>query len=313
MRWLAGGMFVCALVACGGAADSPLLDGGGATPDGGGADGGDGGGKPDAPNNCDTSKCPSIPDGFVAVRMLDQASNACPNGWTSADGVTNPVVADGACSCECNVTQQPSCDSGNIYRFLDDTAAASCGANATTLVANQGGCSPINGALYLNHAHYAVDAPPSTGGACSYDTKTDSGKVSATPVRVCAPPSSCLGAICDGPVCVAKDGDVDCPASFAKKTLVGSAATAQCSACGASCVAQGTCSGTLTFFTDTQCTTGSVDFTADSTCNAVPTSDIGPYYSYSYTGSLASSTCGGTPPTSTATAALTGERTICCQ
>jgi hypothetical protein len=215
---------------------------------------------------------------------LNDGKQACPGNWTSNDVVTNPVASDGACTCECNVTQDPDCGTGQIFRYLDNYSTATCNTPATTFVGNSGGCTQTS--LYLNYAHYEVNAPP----------------------------ASCVGAICDGgAVCVASDGDVDCPAGFPTKTLVGGSATATCGACGATCLATGTCSGTLSFFTDQQCTTGQVDFAADGQCKANVASTTTPYYSYSYAGKLVSSACAGQPPTSTATASLDKPVTVCCK
>lgn len=311
-----GTLFVCAaalLFGCGGAEDSPLFDGGGGST-------GDGGGTSDVimtpdmgGGNCDVSKCATIPSGFHAVRLND-GNTACPGSWTSTSVVTSPVAADGACTCQCNVTQDPGCGSGQIFRFLDDTTSPTCGTQATTFTANNGGCSQIGAQLLLNHAHYEVDAPPAAGGACQYDAKLDQGKVSGTPALVCQPPATCVGAICDGgAVCVASDGDVDCPSGFPTKTLVGGSATATCGACGATCLATGTCTGTISFFTDQQCTLGKVDFTADGQCKPNVAVTTTAYFSYSYTGSLQSSTCSGTPPPSTATASLDKPVTVCCK
>jgi hypothetical protein len=296
---------VCAglLAACGGAADSPLFGG----PDGG--SGSDGGGGGDGPASCDMARCPSIPDGFQPVRLA-QSKSSCPAGWSESDVVSQPTAGDGACSCACNVTN-PTCDTGTITRTLDNTSTPTCGSAGASFLANQGGCSPTN--LGIGYPHYQVNAPPPSGGSCTWDAHVDTSKVASSPAVLCSPPASCQGAICDGPVCVSHDGDVDCPAPFSNKTLVGTSATADCGACPASCTIDAKCTGTLKFFTDQQCSQGEVDFTADGTCADSPTSVYGPYYSYSYVGSVDSATCAGTPPTATATAKLDGATTVCCQ
>jgi len=296
---------------CGGAEDSPLLDGGSSATDSGG--GGDVITTPDTGNPCDVAKCATIPSGFHAVRLAD-ANASCPSNWTSMNAVTNPAAPDGTCTCSCNVTQNPSCNSGQIFRYLDDTMGPTCGTQASTLPANGGNCAQIGNTLYLNHGHYEVNPPPAQGGACTYDAKLDSNKVTATPTLVCAPPASCQGAICDGgAVCVASDGDVACPSDFPTKTLVGQSATATCGACAGACLTTGTCTGTLSFFTDQQCQAGKVDFTANAVCASNPASTTTPYYSYLYKGQLQTSTCAGQAPPSAATASLDQPRTVCCK
>jgi hypothetical protein len=289
--------------ACGGAADSPLLGDGG----GGGGDGGGGDAAPDGAG-CDFARCPSVPDGFTFVRLGDGKAG-CPSGWSGTDVVWNPSASDGACTCACAVGTQPSCDTGDIVRSYDQTSTPTCNVPGQLLQANQGGCSSTGVGLDLNRAHYQVDPAPASGGACTYTAQVDTSKIAASPGSLCAPPSSCPGAACDGNACIAHDGDVACPAGFSTKTLVGTSATADCSDCGA-CAVSGVCTGKMKFFTDTQCTQGEADFTADGVCKANTVSSASYFYSYSYTGSLASATCA--PATSTATARLDGQKTVCC-
>ena len=305
--------FVISLLmcACGGAEDSLLFDGGGTT----GGDGGNGGDTStgdSGPQSCDVSRCATIPSGFRAVRLSD-TKTACPSGWDSKDVVSNPVASADACTCDCNVTQQPDCNGGNVTRHFDDTSTPTCTTQATTFPGTNGACAQIGANLILDHAHYAVTAPPPAGGQCQYDSKFDSSKVSGTPGRVCAPPTSCVGAICDGPVCVAQDGDVDCPSSFPTKTLVGSSATAKCGSCGGGCNVGGECTGTIRFFTDLNCSLGEVDFTADGVCKTNVASTTAFYTSYSYMGSVSSATCAGPAPTSQAEASLDDPATVCCK
>ncbi len=292
------------IVACGGAQDTILLDGGN-----GGSDAASDAAIDAA--QCDITQCATIPDGFVPVGLM--AQGPCPQGWSSTDVVTAPAVTDGACSCSCSVTAQPDCTTGSVARSFDDTSSASCTQPATTFQANGGTCTSVGGALYLNHAHYAVEPAAPVGGTCTYTSQVDSSKVTSTPERLCAPPTTCLGALCGQNVCVSKAGDVACPSAFSHKTLVGGSATATCTACTAPCAVTAKCTGTLGFFTDSACSSTPVSFTADGTCNTNPTSNIGPYDYYSYTGSVASAACSGTPPTSPGTPSLNSPTTVCCQ
>jgi hypothetical protein len=297
-----------ATIACGGAPSSSLLDGGT------GPDGASDTGTSDTGANCDISACATIPMGFSVVSL---STSACAGGWTSTAVVSAPAAGTGTCTCACNVTGQPDCTTGMIDRFLDDDTSPMCNETATTLEANGGVCTNIGAYIQFDHGHYAVDAPPPTGGTCEYDAHTDTTMVTSTPGQLCAPPASCPGAICGtGNVCVSQSGDVACPSGFPTKTLVGTSATAMCSACPSSCTVTGTCTGTLSFYpyTDPTCSTTPVSFTADGSCVADPTSDTTAYYQYyQYTGMVASATCNGTPPMSMATATLNGPTTVCCQ
>lgn len=303
--------FLSLLVACSGADESPLLDGGTSGGDGGGSDvivGNDTG--PIDTGNCATT-CATIPQGFRPVR-LGNANAACPSGWVTADGFTNPAASDNACTCSCNVTQDPDCSTGKIFRALDNTTSPTCGTAATTLNANGSTCTLIGGTLYFSYPHYLADPPPPSGGACQYDAQLDKGKLSGTPARLCAPPQSCQGEICDGgAVCIATDGDQACPGDFPTKTVVGDAVTGSCGSCGA-CSPTGTCSGTISFFTDQQCSLGQTDVAADGVCKANTVSGASGFQAFTWKGSLAKATCAGTP-SSTATPALDKPVTVCCK
>ena len=260
--------------------------------------------------SCETT-CATIPQGFRAVRLGD-ANTACASGWDTADGFTNPTASDNACTCNCNVTQDPDCTTGKIVRGFDDSTSPMCTSTATTLQGNGGICTQIGGTLVFNHAHYVADPPPPSGGACTYDAQLDKGKLSGTPARLCAPPQSCQGRICDGgAICVAMDGDQACPSDFPTKTLVGDAVTGTCGSCG-SCSATGTCTGTISFYPDQPCQTTSTDVTADGVCKANSIGATTGFVAYTWAGSLSKATCAGTP-SSTATPALDKPVTVCCK
>ncbi len=307
------GLGVVFVGACSGADESPLLDAGATGDDGGGGGDviiGNETGPVESGPSCDPT-CLTVPQGFRPVRLGD-ANTACPSGWTTNDGLTNPTAGDTACSCNCNVTQNPDCSTGKVFRGFDDTSTATCGNSATTLTVNGANCTQIGGTLFFSHAHYATDPPPPSGGTCQYDAQLDKGKLSGTAARLCAPPQSCLADICDGgAVCVATDGDQACPTDFPTKTLVGDAVTGTCGACG-SCSPTGTCSGTLAFFTDQQCSIGETDVAADSVCKQNAISEATGFVAYTWKGSLSKATCAGTP-SSTAQAALDKPVTVCCK
>lgn len=297
-------------VACSGAEDTSLIGGGnGNNP---GADGGpivtqDSG--PVNPAMCDVSRCGVVvPQGFTVLTTAG-ANGTCPAGLTQRDAVTGPSADPSACSCSCNVTQQPDCSKGMIQRNLDYQNSPMCNQQATTVTAAGPGCAQLPNPIQTSGWHYSASMEP-TGGACSWDAKLDGSKVKATSVRLCDAPASCPGAACGANVCVAKEGDVACPAAFPKKQLVGKSASAECGSCGA-CTVEGACGGTLTFYTDYQCQMGKRDFPVDGTCNGSYTNMT--YYSFQFQGSLKKSACAGAPSPSTPTAKLDQPSTVCCQ
>jgi hypothetical protein len=297
------------LVACSGAEDTSLISGGGnpSNQDGGPIVTGDSGPLP--PGSCDLSKCGiTVPTGFTLLTTVDP-KNECPTGLVKRDAVAEPSVDPTACSCACNLTQQPDCTKGAIQRGIDYTNNATCNQAATTVTVLQSGCSQLPNPIQTQGWHYSAQMP-SIGGVCSYDAKADLTKLKSRNVRLCDAPANCQGAVCGSNVCVAKDGDVACPPAFPNKQIVGKAANVECSSCG-TCTVEGACGGTLSFYTDQQCAQGKRDFPVDGTCNASSANAL--YYSFQFQGSVKKAGCGGTVSPSTPTAKLDQPSTVCCQ
>jgi hypothetical protein len=296
--------------ACGGAPDDPLIgDDGSVTSD---SSSGDAGGDALPPGDSGTCSvtCATIPDGFRPVRLADGKAS-CPANWTSTPVVGSPVAGDGTCTCNCNVTQAPSCEGGMITRYGDQTANASCTTPASSIIATSA-CTYLGGYLQLYYSHYLVTPPPSQGGTCEFDSAADTSKVTSTSGLMCEPPTNCAGEICNGgAVCVAQDGDVACPSGFATKTLVGQSATATCGACTGACNAKTTCNGKLALYSDQNCTQGEVDESADGACDMNASVDA--YVDYAiFTPSPTTPTCDGTPTPPVPVASLTSPTTVCC-
>jgi hypothetical protein len=304
------------LAGCSGAPDSDLLGPTGPdtnTGDAGADTGSDVVMLPDA-GPCNAGSCGlTVPAGFRVVGFADSRKDACPQGATTLDLVADPIAADGACTCACNVTTQPDCTKGGIARGYDFyTSTAACNSSGYALTANGGACGTFGGSTLQLGTHVSSTPPPPTGGACSYDAKGDASKVKAKEVRLCDAPPSCAGSLCSaGRVCVAQDGDVACPKEFATKTLVGAPKVA-CEACGA-CTLEAACTGTLSLFSDGACAQGQLDLPADGQCAARPSAANGKLYSsYSYKGTVKAAGCAGTAPASKATVGLEKPTTVCC-
>lgn len=290
-------------VACSGASETQLQ---GPSPTDGGSTMSTTDGHVD-PRTCDASRCNLvIPDGFTLMTAADGAG-ACPSGFEKRTLITDPVATQGACTCACNVTQKPDCTKGNIARGLDYQNQPSCSTPGTTLPAN-GSCTPLWQAISTQGWHYSASLEPS-GGACTFDAKVDDSKVASQPLALCEAPANCPGAACGANACIGKAGDVACPASFPNKRIAGTKANVACSTCGA-CTLDAKCDGTLSMFTDQNCTYGQTDFPVDGSCNA--NQYVRTFYSYAFQGSLKKADCSAAPP-STATASLDQPTTVCCQ
>ena len=113
-------------------------------------------------------------------------------------------------------------------------------------------------------------------------------------------------------VCITHDGDIDCLAEYPNKRLVGAAPKLECAACGGGCDVKGDCSGTLSMYTDGNCTQGKIDFNADSQCDPAPNGNNQQYHSASLTTSVKNAGCVQTP-TSAPTVKLDQPTTVCCK
>jgi hypothetical protein len=272
--------------------------------------------KTDGGNACDPSKCNiNVPQGWKLATASKDRTAACPDGWKTTDVVADPVADPAACSCGCNVTQQPDCPGGAVTRNLDP-GTNTCSQAATTLQVTGGGlCDPFNNFfIMLQGKAYQTIPPKAKGGACQFDAKADTSKVKTVDGRVCEPPPSCQGDICKmAQICVMQDGDVACPSDFSNKRLIGAAPKVECAACSGPCDVKGDCSGTLSMYTDKTCTQGKIDFTADGNCDPAPNGNNLQYQAASYTGAVKNAGCAQTPPTSAPTVKLDQPMTVCCK
>jgi hypothetical protein len=296
--------------ACGGTSDNPLFGGDG----GGGGDGGNGmsdgsGGGDSSVGPCDAKCGINVPNGFTLMLPLQDRAKMCPNGFTPHDIVGEPMAAADACSCACNVSQMPDCSQGTIFRNNDMSNSPLCNVMATTLMAKPG-CNYYGAGVQPQGTHYSASLQP-TGGACSWDGTPDPKKLTTREARLCEVPASCQGAVCGAQnTCVSTMGDVDCPMTFPNKTLVGSAAHIECTACGA-CKLESACSGTLSLYTDANCQNTKTDYPVDGTCNTNNVANM-TFFSFQYQGKVAKAACAGQAPTSMSSAKLDMPMTVCC-
>jgi hypothetical protein len=303
---------VACAVDCGTAPDASGTDGGGLLADG----------PVNVVDGCGVSGCVDVPSGFSVVAFAATgAGQACPGDFGQpTDTVEGPTAGSGACTCSCSMTTPPTCPAnGAITNTQDTDNSATCG-NPGQTYANQGcGTEGLQVAFGPNTDHDFTPPGP-TGGACTAAATNDDTKVTfAAEGRLCEPTTlaECGGQVCVPSLstpfaaCVAATGDVPCPASFPTKHLVGSGATVTCSA-GCTCSVTGTCSGTLDYYTSTDCT-GSVAFQVPATGQCVSTASGGSYGSHQYVpGSPSGAACAGGGSTSPGTPTLNGATTVCC-
>jgi hypothetical protein len=248
----------------------------------------------------------SAASGFTLVAYAADRSAGCPSDMTQFDLVTGPTAGPGACACgACAVTATPSCSMGSFASDFDTSTSPACGTRAISHPCNNGACTPVPG-TYGQHGR-AVPPPPTGPGACTAPGVANQAAAQSAPVRACA--ESATRCACDPALspafhaCMRAPGDVACPAQAPNKHLVGAGAAVTCGACG--CTLAATCGGSITFYSDTNCTTSLFTIT-DTACTLEGT---GTYSSYLWQGKTSTSCTLGP---SAATAGLTAPSTICC-
>jgi hypothetical protein len=282
---------------------------------------------PAPPDGCTNAAgpCVVVPSGWALVAFAPSQASSCPSGFDAApaqDLVEGPQ-ATGACGCgACSVTAPPSCAAGAIAVAYDEDFSGTC--DLVAMPSPLGNSPPGSCGTDIYQGSYATfdaryAAPGPSGGACtSAGVQTSGGVTYAAQDRLCQPTgsqaASCDGGVCRptlaGPyaACIATPGAVACPpGSLSVSHDVGTSASLSCAAC--SCSVTGTCSGTLTLYTNTTCTTGPYAISTD-VCVAI--SSAATYKAYKYTAAAAKDVgCQAGAPAS-ANVALAGEQTVCC-
>ena len=283
---------------------------------------------PAPPNACAgaTGACVTVPTGWTLVAFAAAQTSPCPAGFDTApsqDLVEGPSAAS-ACGCStCSITAAPSCASGAIAVAYDTDFSGTCNkvANPSPLSNSPAGAC-LTDIYQGSYASYDVQyaAPAASGGTCSAPGVQKSGGVTyAAHDRVCQPndaqASNCTGDVCkptlSGPygACIAAPGAVACPAGpLSVAHQAGTSGALSCPDCP--CTVTGTCSGTLTLYTDTGCKNGPYAISTD-VCVGVSSSSN--YKAYAYKGAAPKGvTCQAGTPSPGQGVTLAGEQTVCC-
>jgi hypothetical protein len=278
---------------------------GGSSGSGSGSGGSSGSGSGGSSDGGNTGPCVS---GWTLVLGVS-GGGGCPGGYPEVYmGVTNPQAQTGACTCSCNVTQQPSCTTGNVNWSYGMLAPLCFGSSP---VNSNGMCQPYNGSL---QAAQSVQPLPSTGGACTAQAMGNTGKVQTTQVRTCSVPASDEAAVCGGGVpvgsaaCIIAPGNVPCPqGAFQVRSVIADTETLVCSACGACSVTASCTNAELDIYSDMQCMNMTTSIPANGMCVGV---QAGQMQAYWYKAQVSAPTC---KATTTASFQATNAQTLCCR
>jgi hypothetical protein len=213
----------------------------------------------------------SIPAGWSLV-LFESSRAPCPSGLAAHDLVDDPQASAGACTCSCEVTSAPSCATGTLQGGY---GTMGCNTKVWPLSISGSGCTQLQPGGPVP-ANIAIDALPSTGGACSSNAVGDTTKVATNPVRTCDIGGAGADAqmVCQGAApagfssCIATAGDVPCPtgSDFTTRAVLGSSETLVCSECSSCTVAADCSSPLVTFYSDYLCTQAVATFPANGAC-----------------------------------------------
>jgi len=248
-----------------------------------GASGGDGGATEDGASfdasvrptlaECGTDRVclPSTNGWTPALYVIVPTSSACPAEWPQKN--TYRTSGGGSCSCNCAPT------SGSCDGPLEVRNGPNCSGAATTVSFASGVCT-ARAALGAPLSLRAKPTNPPT--ACAGTPRNDldppesamtcSGAVAEASAacgsgEVCVPKPASGFPLPSALACIARAGDVPCPAELPYRIVVGDDVQDQRS-CAASCTCKTTdCTdGKLEAFVNEGCTTGVGDFDVDGDC-----------------------------------------------
>jgi hypothetical protein len=286
-------------------------------------------------SNSDTgTQSVSVPPGWSLVAFATDPTAACPAGFTTPTNLVEDPNAAAACPCgACSVTGQPSCASGTVGVYYDYVSggAGACGTPGMVPQLNNspaGACGSGSDVYHGNYAPFDVAyvPPPPSGGSCSAPGSATGTVTYGAHDRTCVP-SSAQSAGCDGGLCapslsspysacIMQAGTPSCPAGpLGVRHVAGDGVSFACSDCG--CSVSGTCTGSITLYTDAKCTKPGVTIPADRSCNRIsslPNSASNDTFgAYIYTANPpASVQCTGSGSSSAENVTLQDTVTICC-
>ncbi len=273
---------------------------------------------------CSATNCELLPDGFQLV-ALGASGAECPSGFAQPTAtVEQPSFDPGACSCSCNVTQQPTCTLGGnntITLLYGPPGSGTCAANGQNVSA---GCSTEDflGPFISYDRKYLAPAATRTGGSCNASAAKDESKLKTTPSSLCLATviPQCEGKTCapnTAPfaACIAATGTHQCPPSWPQRHVVGTSATLSCGA-GCTCSIQGQCNttGTLRYFATNNCSgSPGLTYPVDGGCITTPGSGTTTYNSHRYDPAPPTNVGCQSAGTPTPSATLAQETTVCCK
>jgi hypothetical protein len=283
------------------------------------------------PCEAGTVGCYVIPTGWSLVAFAPNQSAACPSGFAIA-APTNLVEApnaSSACTCgTCTVSAPPTCANGAITSSFDvnnPIGTNTCATAGGTMNNNPpGACDTDVYTGNFDGLDLKFIPPTAADGQCATPGEATGTVSYGAEARACQPDSpaaaGCTGDTCTPPeiaapyaACIVRGGAVACPGGpFSVQHVVGTSATVNCTACN--CTVSADCSGNVELFTDTACMNGELVIAADAGCHpGAPAGILATTFgSYKYVANAPTNVACASSGSSTGSATLTHEQTICC-
>ncbi len=251
----------------------------------------------------------TITNGWTLVLGV-AGGGGCPGGYPEAYmGVSNPQAGAGACTCSCNITQQPSCTTGNVTWTYGNQSPICLSPSPVT---STGTCQQLG--ANLANAQY-VQPLAASGGVCTGQAVGDTTKVQTTQVRTCSVPTPDQNAVCAGvapggsAACIVAPGDVPCPVGpFQIRSVIADTETLVCSACDTCGVTASCMNPELDIYSDMMCNMLMTAIPANSTCINV---QGGMMRAFWYKAQVGTPACNATG--TSASFQATNAQTLCCQ
>jgi len=256
-------------------------------------DGGDGGSEAGSggadvpPPPCSETCVPSPPSGWSGPIAFWEGQSGNPDAQPVCPlGAAQPAllhrelqIPGGGCECKCAAQDQVCDENTSLHIFVDMSCATECTTASAHACDAVSGCTGSQGSV-------RAEIPAPSGGSCqatvgapseptwAYDARLCQMKVPGVcdqPNTVCTstPPLAFTSELCIAKVLKAGSKVPDCPAEYPSpnEPLYESFFTdRECTACGCSGIAGGSCSGTLLMSGGGNCTSGGFSYTLGSGC-----------------------------------------------
>ncbi len=274
---------------------------------------------PDGGCNQVTSVCvPDLPSGWSWDIYDPDTRGACANGYATPTDVEEGIDAGAAaCGCGCTTTN-PTC-TGDVTITAGTNGACNNISNQTDTT--NMACNTLT-QFSTSGASISVTGPAPDGGSCTatpsqtlptvgYDHQGRTCAFTGTPGSGCTAGNVCVPNPAPFTMCVSQPGVNACPASFPTQHLVGTAIadTRSCTSCGCTFDA-GACVGTATIYTNTGCSTGQTNITANGTCTTVNGNRTWRAFAYA---PASTASCAGTAVSADGGVQFSDMTTVCCK